>query len=71
MVSGREALLWQKKASLSNSLAHFPTNGFDYTLQRPLLQGDNSGQYEPPVDLVPALLAAGWPQLWLSTDQAG
>ena len=35
------------KESISNSLAHFPTNGFDYTLQRPLHYPPKA--YFPPI----------------------
>ena len=36
-----------------------------------LLQGDHSGRLQPPVDLVPTVLAASGPLLQLPTAQAG
>ena len=36
-----------------------------------LLQGDHSGWLQPPVDLVPTVLAASGPLLQLPTAQAG
>ena len=35
------------------------------------LQGDPSGQLQPPIDLVMTVLADGGPLLWLPTAQAG
>ena len=39
--------------------------------ERTHLQGDPSGWLKPPFDLVPTVLAAGWPLLQLATAQAG
>ena len=39
--------------------------------ERTHLQGDPSGWLKPPFDLVPTVLAAGWPLLLLPTAQAG
>ena len=38
---------------------------------RSLIQGDNSGQLQPPVALVPMVLAASGPLLQLPPAQAG
>ena len=40
-------------------------------LGRIVLQGDHSGRLQPPVDLVPTVLAASGPLLQLPTAQAG